>query len=299
MANTRCRAETTMSSENEEERRKALQKLDALCEMALLRHAWSMLVHHEPHKRAGRAGFFRKFTPFRHSIRPAKNRNPDKDASKPLAEDVDEESGINPFVSCEEESNGMQDNVGDEQMHSGQIEESTPTNLESADKSEAVVNGPRRNSRFGGSISQKIRQVSDARIQKKANKKVDKALARAEAEKIKWMHQAVKEEQEGQAALRLRREQFLRKGAARSKDLMLQHLCAIAVQRAWRSRSTRKQKEALPAALQYNDDTDGLSKGMERKTEQLQGVIQGVKVSNSGSTGLSLDETTLPGATSP
>merc|ERR1711865_1342970 len=50
-----------------------------------------------------------------------------------------------------------------------------------------------------------------------------------------------KEEEEEVAAARERKEAFMAKAALRSKDILLQHLCAIAIQSAWRGNSVRKQ----------------------------------------------------------
>merc|ERR1712072_530268 len=92
---------------------------------------------------------------------------------------------------------------------------------------------------IGGSIRTKLKARAERNIHRKADKKTNKALARAEKQEKKWKAQVAKEEAEAAAEALEKQKAFMAKAASRSKDLTLQHLCAIAIQSAWRSASVR------------------------------------------------------------
>lgn len=64
------------------------------------------------------------------------------------------------------------------------------------------------------------------------------------------MKKATAEEEQLKLAKAKRQKEFLEKAATRSKELMLSHLCAIAIQSAWRGASAR---EALRLAEEYHN----------------------------------------------
>jgi hypothetical protein len=131
-----------------------------------------------------------------------------------------------------------------------------------------------------GSLRTKLKARSHRKLKAKVDKKVAAAMARAESEREKWgrtndaetkrahgeklsrqerqllkqQGRAVKKAAAEEGQLKLvkakRHKEFLEKAATRSKELMLSHLCAIAIQSAWRGASAR---EALRLAEEYHN----------------------------------------------
>lgn len=131
-----------------------------------------------------------------------------------------------------------------------------------------------------GSLRTKLKARSHRKLKAKVDKKVAAAMARAESEREKWgrtndaetkrahgeklsrrerqllkqqgraVKKATAEEEQLKLAKAKRHKEFLEKAATRSKELMLSHLCAIAIQSAWRGASAR---EALRLAEEYHN----------------------------------------------
>lgn len=197
-------------------------------EARLLRHGWDALATSSNSANGTSKGFWSKRFP-RLGVKKSK-----KNALGPgldlINDNVPSADDLNPFSEDTEDQQQTQA-AGNEQT------ESQP---------KKGVNIFRR-----GPKTNKPKAPKISKTQKKAERRTSKALERAEAERRRWEEQVEQEEQELAAACRERREVWVAKATRRSEHLLLQHLCAIAVQSMWRSRAARNE-----LARRANSDTD-------------------------------------------
>lgn len=120
---------------------------------------------------------------------------------------------------------------------------------------------------IGGSIRTKLKARAERKIHRKADKKTNKALARAVKQEKKWKAQVAKEEAEAAAEALEKQKAFMAKAASRSKDLMLQHLCAISIQSAWRSASVRNHVNTAGNGIDRIDRAEILSPATQKAVD--------------------------------
>jgi len=160
-------------------------------------------------------------------------------------EETDRDSAINPFT--DEQAGEVAEACSDEEQEQENDEEQEQENDE-----EQVGDVQEGKTRF--SLRNKLKQRSDRKFHKKADKRVNKAMERAELERVKWLAKVAKEEEQDEEATRQRQLKWMKKGAERSKELMLQHLCAISIQASWRGCLARHQLEIGTADENKNED---------------------------------------------
>jgi len=195
----------------------------------------------ETQKTSPKKGFFRRI-----SLRRKSKTNDEKNqpALKLEDEDIDRDSAINPFADDTEETqpSGDQaqaevdeapDSDDDDHQQEDEEQEAGDQQTEGGKKSKFSIRNGLKARR------ERKQQKKATKIHKKADKLVDKAMAKAEAERLKWLAQVKEEEEEEEEERRERQLAWMKKAASRSKDLMLQHLCATSIQAAWRSRIVR------------------------------------------------------------
>jgi hypothetical protein len=251
---------TTAAQQQQDEQllRGVIGKLEETRQTNMVRNAfaqWAVedLLHQKSKSSGTKKGFIRR----RLSVfgqRNSKNKKADKAKKAALQldddiesneEELDRESASNPF-SGDTEKDGMPEDIRDIQAlddndGAAEDEESEQTAGDAQTEEEGTKKG---RVGIGGSIRTKLKARSERKIHRKADKKTNKALARAEKQEKKWKAQVAKEESEAATEAHERQKAFMAKAASRSKDLMLQHLCAIAIQSAWRSASVRNHVNA-------------------------------------------------------
>jgi len=268
-------------------------KIEALLQTNMLRNAWATwAVEDMLQKKKGindskpKSIFGRSFTAIRR--RTSKTKVPKKQAlsqldSSPVSVITAEsqvDSLVNPFSEKNSDNadvldgtQGIPDDVIAVQTEDASKQKSSrneeANHPQALCDSEAGEDARKKRAGISGALRSKFKQRSDRKIQKKADKRVDKAIARAETEKKKWLKQVKQEEKEEAAAATERQKAFMAKAASRSKELMLKHLCAISIQSSWRSACARAQlKESKERASELQVSRPSLFDDNDLSSEQ-------------------------------
>jgi len=247
---------TTAEQQHDEEMlRGVITKLEETRQTNMVRNAfaaWAVEFMLEQKEASGtkKKGFFGRRLSGIGRRRSSKTKKADKKTKTALqldddvesTEDLDRQSATNPFSGESADQDETPEDIRKLEAGSDDAEEEEGAAEEESEQTagDTQTEGKKR-IRIGGSLRTKLKARTERKTHKKADKRVDKALARAEKEKKKWLAKVEKEEEEEVAAARERKEAFMAKAALRSKDILLQHLCAIAIQSAWRGNSVRKQ----------------------------------------------------------